>query len=533
MNLLDRAQRLLQGRSSSRPKTTERYRVLCPGGNQLHGNRTESPQVVRCPNCTCNQVGVFVLPISPLPEPPALAPSKPKRTPRTLADAAPAYPEISYPDEVRAAEHADEPNGSDASASLNADLEVPWEDDLHAETNPDADGPTSMSDPQGSSRALAGQRPPRPGSPKARPQPGAPADGRPVPPTRRPRPAPASASIPIPAEEPETESVGGADLLETLARYRMPLTVLFVMALVGVTVYLVMLRSRYQEYPRIIERAETEGIAALTEGKFDLANRLLSEALPALDALRDYNPEVAGEVRQAAAESALIVDLLGPSIEDLVEEAARYRPPEDWPDYFDAVYGGRAIVVESEVLPGLGASGSSTLGYRILTGVGPTPDRTARFDLDGLEILSQPLAEDGRVIFAARLESVDLDDRTGQWVVRFLPDSGVWMTRYEVLVRLGWPRPDEDPSREQFDLEAATEPQFGIPDPGLLGRTRLQIRSETGIPDQVRRLSSQGLSIEQWYYGGRRSAGQYINFETRPGFGEPVVISHFTNVPAL
>src|SRR4051812_9629840 len=67
LNLRDRARTLLQGLTTSPPPTVQYYDVVCPEGHRLRGQRTAGYQALRCP--TCGE-GIFVLPRSPLPEPP-------------------------------------------------------------------------------------------------------------------------------------------------------------------------------------------------------------------------------------------------------------------------------------------------------------------------------------------------------------------------------------------------------------------------------------------------------------------------------
>src|SRR3954465_6115006 len=58
---------MLQGRGPSVPPRPQYYNVACPEGHVLRGLRTEGYQALRCP--TCGE-GIFVLPRSPLPDPP-------------------------------------------------------------------------------------------------------------------------------------------------------------------------------------------------------------------------------------------------------------------------------------------------------------------------------------------------------------------------------------------------------------------------------------------------------------------------------
>src|SRR5438309_8062033 len=59
---------MLKGFGPTEPARPQYYNVACAAGHRLHGQRTEGYQALRCPECG---EGIFVLPRSPLPEPPA------------------------------------------------------------------------------------------------------------------------------------------------------------------------------------------------------------------------------------------------------------------------------------------------------------------------------------------------------------------------------------------------------------------------------------------------------------------------------
>ncbi len=72
MGLLGLAKSMMQGWSASAPSRPQSFSVSCVQGHRLRGQRTEGYQALRCP--TCGE-GIFVLPRSPLPEPPIPASS--------------------------------------------------------------------------------------------------------------------------------------------------------------------------------------------------------------------------------------------------------------------------------------------------------------------------------------------------------------------------------------------------------------------------------------------------------------------------
>src|SRR5207253_3557871 len=68
LNILGRARKMWRGWSPPEQAKPQYYSVACPEGHLLRGMRTEGYQALRCPECG---QGIFVLPRSPLPDPPA------------------------------------------------------------------------------------------------------------------------------------------------------------------------------------------------------------------------------------------------------------------------------------------------------------------------------------------------------------------------------------------------------------------------------------------------------------------------------
>src|SRR5262249_61977941 len=78
---------MLQGWAPAEPPRPQYYHVACDQGHPLQGQRTEGYQALRCP--TCGE-GIFVLPRSPLPDPPApKARTRPVRAPIAPVDEGP------------------------------------------------------------------------------------------------------------------------------------------------------------------------------------------------------------------------------------------------------------------------------------------------------------------------------------------------------------------------------------------------------------------------------------------------------------
>jgi hypothetical protein len=211
-----------------------------------------------------------------------------------------------------------------------------------------------------------------------------------------------------------------------------------------------------QEYPAIVEKGRTDGIRALEDGEFDKANQLLSAARSAVDGLGGA-VEGADNLRQAADEAAIFVDLITQDLGDLLDEAGR-TDKLSWATRFDSLYKGRSIFVDSIVtaVPDGTASSRYELLLRILppgeaTKRNGRPDRFGVIDLTGfrlLELAGRPLGD--RVIFGARLASFAYDDNAESWVIRLEPKSGVFITHTKALDSLGW-REDSTPAKEAVE----------------------------------------------------------------------------------
>jgi hypothetical protein len=210
--------------------------------------------------------------------------------------------------------------------------------------------------------------------------------------------------------------------------------------------------AKRQEFPLIAERGRTEGIPALDRGNFDRAYQLLSAAKTAVDALGGA-VEDADEIRHAADEAALFVDLCSRLPEELLAEAGR-TDPDTWASRFELLHKGRAILIDStiEAAPEPGSSSGYLLSYRIfpqgeatsfLNNTAP-PERYADIDLAGFALFeTSPPTVGSRVIFGARLASMRYESQADRWVVRLDPKSGVFIKHYGALQAIGWPVPKE------------------------------------------------------------------------------------------
>lgn len=239
--------------------------------------------------------------------------------------------------------------------------------------------------------------------------------------------------------------VGAAPRFRQTSRspLRSPLIILTGVGLLVVgTVVLRSWRNYKRELPQVAQIGFAEGIPALKGGQFDKAYQLLSAAKEAVVALHDQ-VEHAGEIREAADQAAIYVNLLSDSLEAMLDEAAR-TTPQAWSTRFDNIYKGRSVIIDATITatPETSPRNRYELDYLVLTqGDGDPKERKAVIDLTGAEAitLAQPRKGD-HVTFGACLESFQFDVDAGEWVIRLQPKSSVSMTYREALESLGWPR---------------------------------------------------------------------------------------------
>jgi hypothetical protein len=211
-------------------------------------------------------------------------------------------------------------------------------------------------------------------------------------------------------------------------------------------------RQKRQEYPLIAEKGRIEGIPALDEGKFDKAYQLLSAAKSAVDSLGG-DVEDAEEIRNAADEAAIFINLASRTLEEMLDEAG-HTDPDVWATRFDNLYKNRSIIIDSWIAtapePGKGAY---DMQYRVFPLGGAsqfsdsrnvvTPERMGFIDLTDfqlLESMSPRPGVDDRITFGARLASFQYDSTRELWVIRLESRSGAWIRHNKALEALGWPR---------------------------------------------------------------------------------------------
>ena len=407
LGLLGRAKSMMRGWSASAPGRPQSFNVACAQGHRLRGERTEGYQALRCP--TCGE-GIFVLPRSPLPEPPVPASSSRSRVAEPL--------EAFVEDEPLV---LTDPRPSTAAVESGDEelAEIDWVDEIPAE-------------PKGDPVAARTAEPTPVDPPKPKPAP-----------ARRPAPRPS----PTPA--PAVAVAERLTLGEWTLKHRNPLLFVGLLVLIAGTVAIRRHRVRLDELPKIVEIGRTEGLRKLDAGEFFAAKKLLADAADAVEGLGG-RVEGAETIRQGAREAAIFADLVSKGLDEILEEAAT-GDLKEWPSTFATMYKGRSIILDPPVaeVPDPGRPGSTyEVTYPIYFGRGPKFDGKGRINLAGFRLfeLSEPKVGDQKP-FGARLASVELDKDSNEWVVTFEPDSGTYVTHPKALEAIDWaaPEPPEEP----------------------------------------------------------------------------------------
>jgi hypothetical protein len=444
LRFLGRAKKFLQDLGTEPEAKVQNFNVACAAGHRVRGERTEGYQALRCPVCG---EGVFVLPRSPLPEPPA-----PPGTRRSRGGSRRAGGRVDEgPVELTDADRGAIEFGDGGAGGGEA--EIVWDDEPEG-----ADQPGAPASPRFSPEDLAAaeidaarrRESAAAGTPRpARTKPdGTAATGART--RREPAGSPGAARPARPGRAPAPAAVEVKPRLRRRSRAGL-IFVLLTLLVVGAVGWRAM-RYRREGLPRVIERGRVEGLPALDEGDFDRANQLLSAARAAVDELGGA-VEDAEMIRQAAKEAAVFNDRCPETLEDLLAEAGR-MDKDAWADKFATLYKGRYYIFDTLVdsTPEDGGTGAYDIGYVVLPpgeasrfgeGAMGLPDKYAPIDLAGFELfeMARPPRET-HVTFGARLQSMAYDDEKKQWVVRLEPKSGVFIEHTKALRVIGLPTPE-------------------------------------------------------------------------------------------
>jgi hypothetical protein len=210
---------------------------------------------------------------------------------------------------------------------------------------------------------------------------------------------------------------------------------LAVVLVIGLTIRAQIRQAYRDRIPEIVKTARTTGLDSLDAGRFDEAKQILAAGAAAFDYVRDESDE-AKQIRQAAKEAAVLADLVGRPMEEIIDT---FAAGESGKLDFANLDKGRSLVVEARVTSTPETGDAYDVDYRVAVGPGPTPARPlGKLDLKGLELIEnlKPRLGD-TVLIGVRLRDLELAD--GFWQIRLDPKSGVLMTRWNALAALGWP----------------------------------------------------------------------------------------------
>jgi DNA-directed RNA polymerase subunit RPC12/RpoP len=471
LKFLGQAKKFFNALATEPEPMAQYFNVRCVSGHRVRGERTEGYQALRCPACG---EGVFVLPRSPLPAPPApqrQSAAKSMRASEPMVEEGPV--ELTDPARVSIDLGGDE--------RALADADIVWDDalpepppkaapkpvdplsesvDLGIAGPPKAAAKHLAAAKEAADRVTAPERRHRDSKPRRRSQ-AAPDDrmqGAAEGLDRRSRGPKGAIAVTGNADgearAAQVFEIKPARPMRAINR----LLLVVVPCLVIATVAWRYRQQVRQGYPAIVEKGRTEGIKALDEGDFDKAFQLLAAAKSAVDGLSGA-VEGADEVRQAADESAIFVNLITRELGELLDEAGR-TDPITWDSKFDSLYKGRSIVVDSIItaVPDGAKSTKYELLFRALppgeaTNRDGRPERAGELDLTNFQLLQmagRPIGD--RVIFGATLASFKRDSESGAWLVRLEPKSGVFITHTKALDSFGRreePTPTNEAAEDQ------------------------------------------------------------------------------------
>ncbi len=164
----------------------------------------------------------------------------------------------------------------------------------------------------------------------------------------------------------------------------------------------------------------------LAEGSFWLAVHEMDAGTPDL---RTLTPEERRAWRQTHRQAGLLAELLSEPLEDILRHGASMKEQE-WQADFRHRFLGKALVLDAEFRRPLG--GNWEVRFPLYHG----QDR-ARVVVEDLQLLSAIAVHDPqRLVVGARLASVKLELPGPAWVVRFAPNSGVFLTDPSAAARV-------------------------------------------------------------------------------------------------
>lgn len=441
MKIINRNQR--RGNKLAQTAESINFEARCPSGHLITGQRQEKFQAIRCPECS---EGIFVLPTSWLPVPPSSSPGKVvKLSQFGKAELLPSkVGDYDGDDGDEELVEMDNQHGSDRGSGLQLS---------EYETQAEADESDLSEDPAASYPVEPGRevnadelaRIAREDLRKNKAQPKQ--DRR----ARRDQ----SAKSAVKKTQADDNSDDQVDQMEedfSPDEQRLPLfkrvgtktwIMLGVTVVISLTIYFQIRQRHREKLPQLAQLGRTQGMELLKSGKFDEAKKILADAASAYAEMNDRT-EVAREIQQASREAAILADLVGRPLEEILD---RYAAGGEGKAEFESLEKDRSIIIESRITSTPDNGGVYDIDYRIAVGPGPDSARPlGRLDLSSLILLKNLKPELGdQLLIGLRIQGFELTD--SQWLVKVDPQSGVLMTNWDALATIGWPvsdRPGSD-----------------------------------------------------------------------------------------
>ncbi len=223
-----------------------------------------------------------------------------------------------------------------------------------------------------------------------------------------------------------------------------------VLAVIGTTMLTVYLTGRSRLTANILERRGA-WTRALERGDFAVARSELDAATAAMRRFGSRGPEEVG-IEQLAREVAIYDDRLDTPLEQLIAREVQNKSPDEWSRYVQANVRGRALVFDARVHVSDAldaAAGDYELGYAFFVGDEAGRWEVSRFAL--FESVRERLP--ARLLFGARIESIERAPGSAVWTVQLSPASGVLLTSPLCLEKAAWPLDAEMRSRLETQAE--------------------------------------------------------------------------------
>jgi hypothetical protein len=246
-------------------------------------------------------------------------------------------------------------------------------------------------------------------------------------------------------------SIRAAWLLVPPARWFSPvrLVIMAILLVVSGTIWLALYQNQQARLTSDIVSLREEWTRDMEQADFAAARTKLEQAAAAI---RRYGSQSrdSREIQQLANEVAQFADLLDRPLDEVVRER-RSMSATEADLYIRETLKHPALLLDVFVSPTAG-TGSGSTGYRIdaLIVTGPEP---VRIDVSNLKLITALApTTPTRLVFAARIEAIELLPNTGEWVIRFAPDSGLLVTSARCLEKLGWPL--DEPTRSLLETQS-------------------------------------------------------------------------------